>query len=41
MIAVMSAECLATSVAWAVMGNWKLAAYWFFACCINGTAYTF
>lgn len=40
-IALMSVECLATSVAFAWMGNWKLAAYWFFACCINTTAYTF
>jgi hypothetical protein len=40
-IAVMSVECLATSVAFAWTGNWKLAAYWFFACCINTTAYTF
>jgi len=40
-IAVMSVECLATSVAFAACGNWKLAAYWFFACGINSIAYTF
>ncbi len=40
-IALMSVECFATSVAFAWAGNWKLAAYWFFACCINSTAYTF
>lgn len=39
-IAVMSVECLATSIAFAMTGNWKLAAYWFFACGINTVAYT-
>lgn len=41
LIAVMSVECLAASIGFAASGNWKLAAYWFFACCINSTAYTF
>ena len=40
-ILVMSAECLATSIAFAATGSYKLAAYWFFACCINTTAWTF
>lgn len=38
---VMSAECLATSVAFAVSGGWKMAAYWLCAACINGIAGTF
>jgi hypothetical protein len=39
-IAVMSVECLVTSIAFASSGNWKLAAYWFFACGINIVGYT-
>jgi len=39
-VAMMSAECLVTSVAFAATGNWKMAAYWFFACGINTIAWT-
>jgi hypothetical protein len=40
LIAVMSVECFGTSIAFASVGNWKLAAYWFFACGINTVGYT-
>jgi phosphatidylserine synthase len=39
-ITAMSVECFATSVAFASAGNWKLAAYWFFASCINTVGLT-
>lgn len=41
LIAMMSVECFGASVGYAATGNWKLAAYWLFACGINSIAYTF